>query len=807
MSSEHLADLGSLVLALADADPALSEDAKLLILNALDVGANAFDVDAAEPSPDRQRPVAGSPTYLKSIRVKGFRGVGAEVQVPLRPGPGLVVISGRNGSGKSTVAEALELALTGRSYRWLNRTAVWTQDWRNLHDGTDTCIRLELAEENGGPVVVGVDWAADADLAESSSWVQRDGARREYGDDPLGWAGPLERYRPLLSYDELGGVLDGQPKDLYDKLNVLLGLDRITEAQKVLDGRLKQLQGPQQELKEHTSRVKGLLADSDDERAQQTAKLLGKYKKDIAAVQALAVGAQAQPPEPIRRLRRLAELSVPSRQQVAETSGRLRSAVADLAARAGRLDERSTVQAELLDQALALHDAHGDQNCPVCGTGVLDFNWAQRTRETLLRDKAARSEMATVRATLAAARRDARALIDGIAAPFEMQDFDIPELTSALEAFELWTAAPDDDLALADHLPTGIDLLTDTYVALRARAAVIVAEHEDRWAPIAVQLARWVDLALQAEDAAPEMAEAKRAADWLKANTATLRNQRIAPLADRARHIWATLRQESNVDLGAIRLEGTATRRHVELMASVDGAEAGALGVMSQGELHALALALFLPRATAPDSPFRFIVLDDPIQAMDPSKVEGFVKVIAELADDRQVIVLSHDDRLADAVRRSSMKASMYEVTRGARSEVTVREVLHPAQRYLQDAEALIRDRAVPDAAKQRVLPGLFRMALESAAYEVYSRHAHGVGTPRVDVEQRWEIERTLKRRLGLALRAQTDGQTTSWVQAGAARSRAFHVCNSGVHGGVLLDIDDIRSVAVAIRDLRATLS
>ena len=46
---------------------------------------------------------------------------------------------------------------------------------------------------------------------------------------------------------------------------------------------------------------------------------------------------------------------------------------------------------------------------------------------------------------------------------------------------------------------------------------------------------------------------------------------------------------------------------------------------MSQGELHALALALFLPRATAPESPFRFIVLDDPIQAMDPSKVEGFV--------------------------------------------------------------------------------------------------------------------------------------------------------------------------------------
>ncbi len=125
----------------------------------------------------------------------------------------------------------------------------------------------------------------------------------------------------------------------------------------------------------------------------------------------------------------------------------------------------------------------------------------------------------------------------------------------------------------------------------------------------------------------------KAASDWLKARSGDLRNQRLAPLADRARHIWAQLRQESNVDLGSIRLEGQATHRRVELTAQVDGVEAGALGVMSQGELHALALALFLPRATAPDSPFRFIVLDDPIQAMDPAKVEGFVQVLQELAE------------------------------------------------------------------------------------------------------------------------------------------------------------------------------
>jgi len=167
------------------------------------------------------------------------------------------VISGRNGSGKSTVAEALELALTGRSYRWLNRTAVWSQDWRNLHPGADASIRLELAEETAGPMTVGADWTQNADLVDFSMWAQRPGEKRQCGTDPLGWAAPLDMYRPLLSYDELGGVLDGQPSELYDKLHTVLGLERISVAQKRLVERLKELQGPQAALRPLTATVKG----------------------------------------------------------------------------------------------------------------------------------------------------------------------------------------------------------------------------------------------------------------------------------------------------------------------------------------------------------------------------------------------------------------------------------------------------------------------------------------------------------------------------------------------------------------------
>jgi hypothetical protein len=59
---------------------------------------------------------------------------------------------------------------------------------------------------------------------------------------------------------------------------------------------------------------------------------------------------------------------------------------------------------------------------------------------------------------------------------------------------------------------------------------------------------------------------------------------------------------------------------------------------MSQGEVNALALSVFLPRARLPASPFRFLVIDDPVQAMDPAKVDGLARVLEKAAADRQVI-------------------------------------------------------------------------------------------------------------------------------------------------------------------------
>ena len=111
-----------------DADEQLDVEAGLLVLAALE-GDAALDRALLEEAGDLQAPPAAetdsTPTparraHLDTISVQGFRGIGAGCDLSINPGPGLTLVVGRNGSGKSSFAEALELLLTGENRRWEN---------------------------------------------------------------------------------------------------------------------------------------------------------------------------------------------------------------------------------------------------------------------------------------------------------------------------------------------------------------------------------------------------------------------------------------------------------------------------------------------------------------------------------------------------------------------------------------------------------------------------------------------------------------------------------------------------------------
>jgi hypothetical protein len=294
----------------------------------------------------------------------------------------------------------------------------------------------------------------------------------------------------------------------------------------------------------------------------------------------------------------------------------------------------------------------------------------------------------------------------------------------------------------------------------------------------------------------------KSAEQWLKDATGSIRNEHFAPIGEKAMGTWKHLRQQSNVELGSVELKGTGPSRKVALDVTVDGVAGAALGVMSQGELHSLALSLFLPRATLPESPFRFVVIDDPVQSMDPARVDGLARALEETATTRQVVVFTHDERLPTAVRRLDIEATVVAVTRRTSSVVELREASHPVKAYLQDAFALINTKQLPEDVMRRVVPGFCRSAIEAACHESVRRKRLVAGVPHADVEEELGEAKTLNQIAALALfddsarAGDVMGRLNKWGGwAGDAFKRSkesVHTSYSGDLRKLTKDVDDL---------------
>jgi len=750
-----------LVLERLDRTP-LADAAADLLLAACDSDESLATQLSGTPAPAIRKTTGAAPAepagaYLRSVTVAGFRGVGPPATLTVEPGPGLTVIVGRNGSGKSSFAEGLEVLLTGDLKRWADLSAVWREGWRNLHAPDPAEITAEFLLEDAGPTAVSRTWPSGAGFADSAASVQVAGQKRT-GLDRLGWRDALVTYRPFLSHTELEAFL-GKPSQLYDLLSSVLGLEDLTQADERLSRARKERESALAAIRKELPPLLDRLQLVDDERASACRDALSGKTPDIGKARTIAMsGAAAPPGTELGRLRMLSQLAAPSPEQVKEAAAAIGRAAGKLAETTGSDAGQAHALAELLSLALDHYRVHGTGNCPVCGqAAALDEDWRARTEEatTRLRVQAAAAEEALAMAGLA------RAQARDIFLPFPVVLSGTPvagvDPQAALAAWGDWLNHPEGEgisglRDLAAHIDAAHEPLHAAVAALAASAQAELLEREDRWAPVAADITAWCARAEVATAVARPVASLKAAVAWLRDATDDIRNDRLAPLAGQARDIWSKLRQESNVDLGAIRLSGSGTQRKANLNVSVDGAPGAALGVMSQGEVNALALSVFLPRATIAASPFRFLVIDDPVQAMDPAKVDGLARVLADVSGSRQVLVFTHDDRLPEAIRRLGIAAHVLEVTRRPGSAVEVRPGLDPVERQLQDAEALCSDEVLPPNVAARVVPGLCRVAVEAAFTEAIRRGQLRQGRRHAEVEADIEAAGKLSKRAALAM-------------------------------------------------------
>jgi DNA repair exonuclease SbcCD ATPase subunit len=746
----------------------------------------------AAPRPDGAAAVEPPGAYLRSITVEGLRGIAAAATLDLPPGPGLTLVVGRNGSGKSSFAEALELLLTGANRRWDTRSAVWREGWRNLHQPNPCRVQAEFHVEGLGSVTVSRQWEPGAALAESTAWFQAKGKeRRPYAE--LGWQDVISTHRPLLPYSELGTLLE-KPSAGFDALEDVLGLEDFITALETLQQARKSRQArvdtAADRLKAIVSRLEAVGAASGDARAAACGTALLAKKKDLAAVARVLGEDGGAPADPSVALLRRAQVQAPATSDVEQAAARLLAGVAEVEACSTTDAGRARALAKLLEQALVFQASHGGADCPVCGApGRLANGWqTETTRQmTLLRQEAEAAEQSHRRLEQAVAV--AREWLEVPRASIQaLSPLGLAAVPGALAAMERWHGGRSlqDARALAQHLTSEIGAVRQALATLEDEVRAELTRREDLWQPVAAEVRAWLSEAPAAEAAQAQVADLKKAEAWFKEVQADVRAERFRPIAEQAKAIWGQLRQQSNVELADVQLQGAATRRSVVLDVTVDGVAGAALGVMSQGELNALALSLFMPRASLPESPFRFMAIDDPVQSMDPSRVDGLARALHDAAKTRQVIVFTHDERLPEAVRQLLIPATVIEVTRRPGSVVEAREVTSPIARYFGDAMAIVRTEDLPEEVQRRLVPGFCRSGVEASCLDVVRRRRLKAGAMHHEIEALLEGADTLRKRLALALfddvtKAGDVGRSLANRWSGAdAVARAL---NEGSHG------------------------
>ncbi|MBR8744643.1 ATP-binding protein [Nocardiopsis sp. MG754419] len=624
--------------------------------------------DAPSPGPSGRVRRA----YLTGIRVQGFRGIGRPAELSFRPGPGLTVIVGRNGSGKSSFAEAAEAALTGRNPRWDAMPTGWRDGWRNLHydERTEASVDIHIAGDHG-PTRISRRWAGESVRSARGEVVHPSGEVAPLRT--LDWGENLVRYRPFLSYDELGRTVTGRAAELYDTLTALLGLTGLAEAErrlaKICDGLARRRDRPSRNLPP----LMDALGASGDPRAAQVRELLSAPTTDLEALRRIAADDGPSDPTLHVVLRRLRRLNVPERVLMSDVVNELRGAAMELAMAAGSKGDHAHGVVRLLEQALEHHKRHPTETtCPTCATsGSLGPDWVRRANAQLraLRPQAAIASAAYDRAD--AARDQARFLVS------PMPTW-LPPDSELGQVWALWESGSDiEDLAeLADHIEAVGRRLRAAAVSARRDASERLEDPTNGWSDLAERLSEWLDDAQDAVRAAETLAAAEAALDWLAEYARSVRVDRLGPVASQAEQVWFRLRQERHIDLQGMRLIGRGARRRVEVDVTVDGVDdqTSAPGLLSQGEFQALALSICLPRTLVEGNPFGFLLLDDPVQAMDTETVEGLAAVLAEVGRHRQLIVFTHDTRLSDALRRLGLPADIRTINRDAMSNVWLAE-------------------------------------------------------------------------------------------------------------------------------------
>lgn len=665
---------------------------------------------------------------LSSVLISGFRGFAETLALDLSAD--VILVHGPNGTGKTSLFDAVLWAITGRVARLDAPQAVISK----YAEFGEARVELELLGPDGTRLgvrrrqPVGQDTSTltvETDAGQTSGpgaeaalmgclWV--DGIASA---DPVGSLDRSITRAVYLQQDDVASfIADDDEKDRFAVVGEIVGAGRIGELVAALERERRawtaktnrdreELLGP---LQAHSDLLVAQIAATRD-RPEGADHLRDTWREWLAAVSsAVSVDAATADAPPtgqvvtevldrisqqarrnelrqarLEGLTRLLESVPPPTPGLPEARLRLdeaqlhldRSEAAAADARQAEADAREQLvrAAEATDELAALAQLalrHVDGACPVCGQQHDVSTTRERLDELIAEAQAPPIEPDVGLGPAMDALRAATAEREEAAAALKAIDQAVRNRTASLDAIASEAAALDLDVGASEEMAAKIDALLsasrDTLARLHElrrtgeriaagaarlaeadRASELAAALPELEAQIAEVLAR-LDLREAVGDDARRLHESLRD---LSESLVVRELERIEPLL---RRIYASVDPHPSFKVVKLLAEMRRGRGRMwteldDTVGDVPGAVPG--HVLSSSQLNVLAVVTFMAMNLSADTlPLNLAALDDPLQSLDNVNLLGLADLLRRTRARRQLMVSTHDDRLAGLLER-----------------------------------------------------------------------------------------------------------------------------------------------------------
>ncbi len=130
-------------------------------------------------------------------------------------------------------------------------------------------------------------------------------------------------------------------------------------------------------------------------------------------------------------------------------------------------------------------------------------------------------------------------------------------------------------------------------------------------------------------------------------------------------------------------------------------------------------------------------MIDDPVQVMDEHAVDGLAEVLRDAAEELQVIVFTHDERLPRALRLLDIEHTLINITRSAGSVVQCEVALDSVIRALEDARIEAQEAGEDNSDNSWMDIGVHcREAVEQACIKAAEQRLRKAGVSPSDIQR-----------------------------------------------------------------------